>query len=315
MKLSIVVPVYNVEKYIVKCISSLLNQNFDDYEIIVVDDGSPDRSIEILKENISDDRMQIVHQENQGLSGARNTGLSLSKGEYVWFFDSDDWVSENSLMDIVKKLVDCDICVFTHYIREKESGESEDCVACDNTPIETGRELSMGKYVYPAQFYIYRRGYLLEKSLLFTTGLYHEDNLFTPIALYQAGKVVKYDAPVYHYLMREGSITHNISPKRCLDLMCIILALVEFSTKNILEKDRYLWGNCIAQSMNGLLFHTLLQEKNVQNEVSKFVESHREILPYLCHAKKPNTRVLGYLSLYLHFSLWTLYKIFAKVRY
>ena len=101
MKISVVVPVYNVENYISKCVSTLLNQGYDDYEIIIVDDGSKDRSIEIVKNTFKDSRIKIIRQENKGLSGARNTGLRAASGDYVWFVDSDDWIEENCLPEIV----------------------------------------------------------------------------------------------------------------------------------------------------------------------------------------------------------------------
>ena len=98
MKLSIIIPMYNVEPYIEKCLLSCLNQNIPhaDYEIIVVNDGSPDGSLGIARRIASTvDNMLIVSQENGGLSAARNKGLSYAKGEYVWFVDSDDWIEEN----------------------------------------------------------------------------------------------------------------------------------------------------------------------------------------------------------------------------
>ena len=116
MKLSIIVPVYNVEKYIVKCVRSLLCQNYDDYEIIIIDDGSPDHSIEVLNKAIKDERVRIIAKKNGGLSSARNTGLQNAHGEYIWFFDSDDWAVENCLGEIVKNLNGCDLLYFNkHY--------------------------------------------------------------------------------------------------------------------------------------------------------------------------------------------------------
>ena len=85
MKLSIIVPVYNVEKYIVKCISSLLCQDTNDYELIIVNDGTKDKSIELIEEHFNDDKIKIVNQENKGLSGARNTGLEYAKGNMFGF--------------------------------------------------------------------------------------------------------------------------------------------------------------------------------------------------------------------------------------
>ena len=101
MKLSIIVPVYNVEKYIVKCISSLLDQQTNDYEIIIVNDGTKDKSIDLIKKTFNDSKIAIIEQENQGLSAARNTGVRHSKGEYIWFVDSDDWITEGCVDKLI----------------------------------------------------------------------------------------------------------------------------------------------------------------------------------------------------------------------
>ena len=97
-QISVVVPVYNVEKYLRECLDSLANQTFEDFEVICVNDGSDDSSLSILEEYASEDeRFKIVSQENKGLSGARNTGMNYIKGRYLLFLDSDDWLELNAL--------------------------------------------------------------------------------------------------------------------------------------------------------------------------------------------------------------------------
>ena len=107
MDLSIIIPVYNVEKYIEKCLLSCIKQDisYEDYEIVVVNDGSPDNSITIVERIAKDySNIRIINQENQGLSGARNTGMKHAKGNYIWFVDSDDYIEENCLGRIVSYL-------------------------------------------------------------------------------------------------------------------------------------------------------------------------------------------------------------------
>jgi glycosyltransferase involved in cell wall biosynthesis len=109
IKLSIVIPIYNVEKYLAKCIESVLNQDIptDEYEIILINDGSTDSSLQIAEKFVQmHPYIRLISQENQGLSAARNRGLDESKGEYVWFIDSDDWIQT----DILKQLLL--LCVF-----------------------------------------------------------------------------------------------------------------------------------------------------------------------------------------------------------
>lgn len=161
MKLSIIVPVYNVEKYIIKCISSLLCQDYADYEIIIVNDGTEDRSIKLIQQNFDDLRIRIINQENQGLSQARNTGMKEACGEYVWFFDSDDWVSENVLGNIVQSLKDCDILYFTRSYEENSDGITKEKIEtmCHSS---NGRELSLREYPHCVPFFIYSRSSLSE---------------------------------------------------------------------------------------------------------------------------------------------------------
>ena len=102
--LSIIVPVYNVEPYIKKCIASLLVPNCDEYEIIVVNDGTKDNSINIIRKNFDDSRIRIIEQDNAGLSAARNRGIREACGEYIWCFDSDDWAEPDAISQIISEL-------------------------------------------------------------------------------------------------------------------------------------------------------------------------------------------------------------------
>lgn len=115
---SIVVPIYNVEKYLDKCIKSILNQTYRDLEIILVDDGSTDKCNNICDNYAEiDTRIKVIHQKNAGLSSARNTGISLSKGEYIYFVDSDDWIEENLIEDNISIMLskNLDIIIFGFY--------------------------------------------------------------------------------------------------------------------------------------------------------------------------------------------------------
>ena len=114
-KLSIIVPVYNVEQYIHKCVDSILNQNFEDFELLLVDDGSPDNCGKICDEYAQkDERVRVIHKENGGVSSARNLGVDEAKGEYISFVDPDDWVDENIYIDTIRYMekTNSDICCF-----------------------------------------------------------------------------------------------------------------------------------------------------------------------------------------------------------
>ena len=113
-KLSIIVPVYNVEKYIQKCVNSIINQTYSNLEIILVDDGSYDGSSVICDEWAKrDSRISVIHKSNGGLSDARNAGLDVARGQYITFVDSDDWLLSNTLAPLIETIGDCDILEYS----------------------------------------------------------------------------------------------------------------------------------------------------------------------------------------------------------
>ena len=313
MKLSIIVPVYNVQEYIVKCIQSLLSQDSNDYEIIVVNDGTKDKSIELLEKSFDNNKLKIFNQKNVGLSETRNNGLNFANGEYVWFFDSDDWVSENVLSQILTYLSNIDLLYFTSYFTETES--SSKVTKLVNNHIK-GKELSFHEYFHGAPFYIYKKNFLKKNGLKFMKGIYHEDSLFTPQVLYLSNKIKAYHSPVYHRLIRENSITQTINPKRCYDLQYVILSHHNFCLQFIKnKKERYQWGHCIADCINNLLFQTTMMNQDVRINTNKFFSENKYLYVYLCHSSKIRTRLLGYLWMFLRIPLFDLYNFLQKFRY
>lgn len=314
MKLSIIVPVYNVEKYIVKCISSLLQQKTNDYEIVIVNDGTKDKSIELIKENFNSDKLKIITQKNQGLSVARNTGMQYAQGEYIWFFDSDDWLTPNSLSPIIQQLIHCDVLYFESYLEELENGNTQ-IYKLPNNATE-GFLFTQKSYFHCAQFMILRKDFLIKNNLSFEPGILHEDSLFTPCTLYLAQQIKSYPLPIYHRLLREGSITHIINPKRCTDLMIVITKQLEFASTYVADLHKYKWGNCIAETANELMqLGIKSQNITIQNRINRFFQNHKEIKFYFIHAKKYPTCIMGFFSFILNIPLYSLYKILYKLRY
>ena len=115
--ISAIVPVYNVEKYLYRCVDSILKQTYENFELILIDDGSPDNCSQMCDElSEKDSRIKVIHQENQGLSAARNSGIKIAKGNYLTFIDSDDWISNTMFEDLInlikEKNADISICNF-----------------------------------------------------------------------------------------------------------------------------------------------------------------------------------------------------------
>ncbi|RIV74386.1 glycosyltransferase family 2 protein [Flagellimonas aequoris] len=217
--LSIVVPVYNVEAYIEKCLRSVYNQDLSpvQFEVIVVNDGTKDKSLEIcevLQKEFTD--LKIISQENKGLSGARNTGLSHAKGDYVWFVDSDDWLPANCLKQIVDtlKIKSPDLLWLGHsvvhngeIIRTYIPAPIDEPVAGDEF---FAHHLQGLYYIWK---FIYSREFLSNNNLFFYEGLLYEDLEFTPRALEVAQRCITLTDSFYFYLMREGSIVNKVKAK------------------------------------------------------------------------------------------------------
>lgn len=219
VKLSIIVPIYNVEQYLAKCIDSLLNQDLStsEYEILLVDDGSTDNSGQIADSFLENHQNIIVlHQNNQGLSGARNTGIRNARGEYIQFVDSDDNLEPNVLKTLIEKM-DADNLdvlrfdyqnvnergeVFLPYRNEKAFVDfSEDI--CSG-PVFLAERL--GYSCYACQFMI-KTKLLIKEQLFFKEGILFEDVEWTPRVLQRAIRVSSSNLIVYDYLYRKGSIS------------------------------------------------------------------------------------------------------------
>ena len=226
--LSIIVPIYNVERYLKKCVDSLLNQDIDNYEIILVDDGSTDSSPAICDEyashithstlhNNHHASIRVVHRENGGLSAARNSGIEVAKGAYLMFVDSDDFIEPNVLGTLMKQVErdNLDVLRYKHqyvdanglpynpyksdpYGRHNYSAEVTDGISFLNT--------RFGTTCYAWAFVVRRE---LFEDCIFTPGIYFEDTDWTPRMLIKAKRVASTDCMVYNYLLtRQGSITN-----------------------------------------------------------------------------------------------------------
>lgn len=241
MLLSVVVPVYGVEKYIGKCMISLLRQDCSSCEFIIVDDGSKDKSIKIAQDIVgSDSRFVFVKKENGGLSSARNYGFKKAKGKYVYFLDSDDYLEENILSIFLRKLVEYDLdCIIFNFklvdvlgtiIPKKKN-------YYNSTSILTGCDFLKNHTIVPnVWIYIYKRSILEKNFITFYEGIYHEDELFTPIALSVCNRIMVTDTIAYNYVQRPGSITNDTDiskkRKRLDDLLIVFSKLRDYNNLN-----------------------------------------------------------------------------------
>ena len=227
MKFSVIIPVYNVEAYLRDCLDSVLNQTCADWEAVCVNDGSTDGSAAFLEEYaIRDSRIRIITQANGGLSAARNAGMKEAKGDYILFLDSDDWLEHNALQRLVENLDGEDMLCFSGRRFFEETGNYHPADQLTEKAYLSGMEYYNENALQSRDFAfvcvvlrIYKREFLLKNNLLFKEGIFHEDNLFTPIMCYYAEKVRTINDCLYDYRVRANSITTTGNTKRLRDLL------------------------------------------------------------------------------------------------
>lgn len=223
--ISIIVPVYNVEKYIRKCLDSILAQTYEDYELLIIDDGSTDGSGMLADEYANKDaRISVIHKSNGGLSDARNHGIEIAKGEFICFIDSDDWIEVTYLEELLKLVNDSEadvaICAYMRNPGEERIVQPVN----ESITVETGIE-AIGniwsshytEYVV-AWNKIYRRK--IFDDLRYPVGMIHEDEAICADVYLESSKVIRTDRVLYNYRVNnsESIMTSGYSLKR-LDIL------------------------------------------------------------------------------------------------
>lgn len=228
--ISIVIPVYNVEKYLAECVDSVLNQTYTDYEIILVDDGATDNSGRMCDDYAGrDSRIRVIHQKNGGLSAARNTGMAAAKGEYIYFLDSDDFLEPSALEHLLAtaQREAADVVFFDGYVFYDECEEDDNpfrYVRKETYIAENGRKmlqklLENDEYRTAVPLMLFRVAYLRMHDLRFYEGIIHEDELFT-FQVYNAdGRVAHCHAQLYARRIRPASIMTASGAVRRYDSM------------------------------------------------------------------------------------------------
>ena len=231
IKISVIIPVYNVEKYIRQCLESVINQTLKNIEIIVVNDGTKDNSMKIAEEYLSDKRIRIINKENGGQSSARNAGMREAKGKYICFIDSDDFIEKTMMEELYNKIeetnsdvVESGISLYdnkTHKIKERENKKYS----------YTGKGSYLwGEYTTEVCNKIYKKDFLIANNIFFEEGMIHEDDLFTIRILFSTDKIEKTEKSFYYYrINRFGSTMTNVNlEKRLKALQKIVEKIKEY---------------------------------------------------------------------------------------
>ena len=277
MFFSIILPIYNVEKYLRECIDSILKQNFSDYEIILVDDGSTDSSPQICDEyEKRDNRIKVVHKSNGGLSDARNCGTNIAQGNYIIYIDSDDYIiTENFLTDLYKKieLEQSDIILykFSKYYDHNNLLEQCNFSLCTNdtlNPDELLYELvKKDSYYGMAWIKAFSRKIVTSNKIEFEKNLLGEDMDWYFNLLLHTKTISVIDKSYIAYRQREGSITKSLKIKNLTDYIYILEKWSEIIYKfNSAEiKTKALKGALAKYYANLLIVYSRLSDKKKKN--------------------------------------------------
>ena len=233
-KVSVIVPIYNVEKYLEKCINSLLSQTLKDIQIILVNDGSKDNSGNIAKEyeKNNKDRVIYVEKANGGLSDARNYGLKYATGNFIAFLDSDDYIEKNAYEEMYNKAIEEDAdyveCDFIWEFPNKTRVDKQYPYKNKKEMLSFVRVVAWNKLI--------KRQLITDNNLEFPKGLRYEDVEFTYKLIPFINKFAYIDKPFIHYVQREGSIA-NVQNERTAEIFTVLDNVIEFYKKNNIYEE------------------------------------------------------------------------------
>lgn len=285
IRFSVVIPVYNVEKYLERCIDSVLEQHYEKMEIILINDGSTDNSLKICKcYKKAFSEIVLINQKNQGLGAARNVGIKVSRGEYIIFLDSDDYLEKDKLKEIDAVLkenpVDALGVQWKHYDLEgKFLGIYTISEQIEKEQIFNGYEYIKKWGCAPPMIwqYIYRREFIEKNSLYFIEGFFHEDCEYMTRVYLNAKKIYNSEIVFYNYCYSPSSIVKKKNIKKCEDLIKVSEIINNTADKYEKQVKRHLrkyasylaWesaNSCVKQGYN--LKNFLLSDGNRQKIIA-----------------------------------------------
>lgn len=282
VKVSLIVPIYNVEPYLHQCVDSLLAQDEQRIEIILVDDGSPDNCGSICDDYARlDNRIRVIHKPNGGLSSARNAGIAVAKGEYLMFVDSDDWVEPSYCSTALQtaESTGSEIVVFgytDHFADHTEGNEYKDHETL--TSSDALRELMGGKILSFAWNKIYKAR-LFGNDIRYPEGKNFEDVGTTYKLFARATSISLAKGKTYNYRKRDNSILATRKPKDFIDWFCLETERTAFILCRFPELSSYCWDDCAT-----VVFHCY---QNICAAGSKYKEWEQRMRAYLLvHSKE-----------------------------
>lgn len=267
IKVSIIVPAYNTENYIKNCVESLINQSLKEIEIIIVDDGSVDNTLQLLREyeDKYPSMVRVLHKENGGQASARNLALPYAKGEYLGFIDSDDWVDSEMYERMYQQAKiegsDIVVCDMVEYFPDKQVYHD-----CTNVSNKFGFAGSSCNKIFRREF---------AEGIKFPEGLWYEDFEYSAIQLMKTDNVSVLHEGLYHYNCVEGSTMHNNNAQKNKDILTVINHIYSYAQKNGWEEK---YGEELEYLYIDHILLTTINRLEEQNNKEK-----REVIDFLRH--------------------------------
>lgn len=292
-KLSVIIPIYNAKEYLPRCLDSVIGQTYNGLEIILIDDGSTDGASEIADIYASkDDRIKLIHQDNQGESHARNVGLSMVTGDYFTFVDCDDWVDEDMYEELMDAAIskDADIAASSWY---KDYGDKQEIIKNEKKVTEgiIDRE-QLALYVYERDAYrgfsymwdkIYKKKLLYQKDgniYLFPEDLrIGGDVLFLAYMVFNSEKTIYIDKPYYHYFQRNDSGCHSENLNNRMDWIEAYFRVLKYINDNNIQTQAIPWIERFLAYHSSNVAELAYQQKNekVLEDCIKYMKRYAEI--------------------------------------
>ncbi len=294
VKISVIVPVYNVEKWLNMCIDSILAQSYKNLEIILVNDGSTDKSKDICDSySKKDNRVRVLNIKNSGQSVARNIGLKEAKGDYILFIDSDDYISDKAIIEKFINILDSNNYdfIYTSYCRFEDGNEEKITeilpISLTNDEIKNkeGKDilvdlLNKNSFHHAPYLKVCRKEFILNNKLFFREGYYHEDAEWTFKVFYYAKKIFIYDKPWYMRRMRENSTitSRNESAicKKLCDRLIIADDLIKFFEKE--NASKVIIDDLVRMYWGDLMITRGVKEKDNIKKCTKVIASTKNVL-------------------------------------
>ncbi|MDR1730312.1 MAG: glycosyltransferase [Prevotellaceae bacterium] len=297
-KVSIIIPVYNVESYLEECLQSVVNQTFQDMEIILIDDGSSDRSPDIMRMFAEqDDRIKIITQVNSGVSAARNRGLRAASGEYFLFIDSDDAILPNTVESLYRRAIknQNDLLIGNViYIRangersilfkRKEEIYNQTCISGEECYFKLMEDKMFPPLVY---LFFMKRELIFKHKIFFKEGVIHEDELWCVKAMLSATKVSLIDFCYYNYFQRNGSLMNSNNKAFRMKSLFIVAKELNKIARKLKKENKTEVAGSIYMKIFGLFFF--------MNELSRQIEEITfEVHHYFSKLLKESYPTLSY---------------------